>query len=92
MNSIVELSKTAERQLHKIPAQERLGILNELSALSSNPLPPFPKCKKLVGIKPATYRLRIGNYRAIYRIYQNKIAILVVIDRKELERETKKLV
>ena len=56
--------------------------------------PPFasgPNIKKLKGFKPPIYRIRSGDFRVLYRVYEKTIIILRVIDRKSLERVIKKL-
>ncbi|MEA1964625.1 MAG: type II toxin-antitoxin system RelE/ParE family toxin [Candidatus Aerophobetes bacterium] len=42
-------------------------------------------------MKEPTYRLRVGEYRIIYRVETQKIIILKIIHRKDLERELKNL-
>jgi mRNA-degrading endonuclease RelE of RelBE toxin-antitoxin system len=63
-----------------------LKILHELQALGENPFPGPPKSKRLVGFKVPTFRLRIGDYRAVYRIIEDVILILALVARKDLER------
>jgi len=63
-----------------------LKTLHELQALGENPFPGPPKSKRLVGFKVPTFRLRIGDYRAVYRIIENVILILALVARKDLER------
>jgi mRNA-degrading endonuclease RelE of RelBE toxin-antitoxin system len=63
-----------------------LKILQELQALGKNPFPAPPKSKRLVGLKVPTFRLRIGDYRAVYRIIDDVIVILAIVARKDLDR------
>ena len=64
-----------------------------LQRLADNPFPNMATGKiiKKLEIKDPTYRLRVGEYRVVYRIETQKIIVLRIIHRKELERELKKL-
>jgi mRNA interferase RelE/StbE len=65
----------ANRQFDKLPrpAQCQLGAL--IAALADNPRP--PGVVKLSG-EDGLYRVRGGDYRAIYRIEDARLLILVV--------------
>jgi mRNA-degrading endonuclease RelE of RelBE toxin-antitoxin system len=47
--------------------------------------------KKLKGFKPALNRMRSGDYRVLYRIKEDTITVIRVIDRKDLETIVKRL-
>ncbi|MDD5222545.1 MAG: type II toxin-antitoxin system RelE/ParE family toxin [bacterium] len=68
-----------------------MAILTSIKGLETEPFPPPPKGKRLVGMKPATYRLRVGDYRVFYREMESDLVILSVINRKDLETEIKKM-
>jgi mRNA interferase RelE/StbE len=70
----VVLSKTAEKELERLPAQVISKIIPVLESLENNPRP--SGCKKLKGFKDF-WRVRIGNYRIIYAI--NDVILLVDI-------------
>lgn len=59
-------SKTALRNLLKISANKRKTILEKLEQLKLYPYKENNNIKKLVGYDG--YRLRVGDYRVIYRI------------------------
>jgi mRNA interferase RelE/StbE len=61
----VVLTKSAEKELYKLPSEAILKIVTALKGLEENPRP--EGCKKLKGFKNL-WRIRIGNYRAIYSI------------------------
>jgi mRNA interferase RelE/StbE len=61
----VVLSKTAEKDLSKLPVGVIAKIVPVLKSLEQNPRP--IGCKKLKGFSNL-WRIRIGNYRAIYSI------------------------
>jgi mRNA interferase RelE/StbE len=60
--------------LDKLPNQVADLILNAISELENNPRPQgFKKLKGRDG-----YRIRIGNYRIIYKIFENELVIDVI--------------
>jgi mRNA interferase RelE/StbE len=61
----VVISKRAEKDLHKLPDAVLEKIVPALIALEENPRP--AGCKKLKGYTDL-WRIRIGDYRAIYAI------------------------
>jgi mRNA interferase RelE/StbE len=61
----VVLSKSAEKDLSKLPSRVVKQIIPVLESLSETPRP--LGCKKLKGFDDL-WRVRIGNYRAVYAI------------------------
>ncbi len=60
--------------MDKLPNQVADLILNAISELENNPRPQgFKKLKGRDG-----YRIRIGNYRIIYKIFENELVIDVI--------------
>lgn len=74
MTYAVDILRQAQRQLAKISRQDHQRIVAAIEALAATPRP--PGCKKLSG-RPA-WRIRIGPYRVIYEIYDDRLVILVV--------------
>ncbi|WP_253308341.1 type II toxin-antitoxin system RelE family toxin [Rickettsia endosymbiont of Orchestes rusci] len=72
----LSFSKTALKNLLKISANKRSIILEKLEVLKLDPYKENNNIKKLTGYDG--YRLRIGNYRVIYRIDKGKVEILVI--------------
>lgn len=70
----ITLSKTAQKQLDKITDNIAKPILNAIATLSTNPRP--QGCKKLKGRDG--YRIRQGNYRIIYDIFDSVLTIDVI--------------
>jgi mRNA interferase RelE/StbE len=81
----IEISATAERQLKKLPREDTVRILRSISLLAGNPRP--VGCRKLSGYDDI-YRIRIGNYRAIYEIDGKRIIVVIlkIGHRKEVYR------
>ncbi len=78
----VYLSKYAQRQLAKLNDNLELSLLRAIQALSVNPRP--KGYKKLRGRE--AYRIRKGNFRIIYEIYDKSLIINVIAlgDRKDI--------
>lgn len=75
MNYKIELSRSALKNMGKIPKKELIRIGNRIDALCSDPRP--ADIKKIRGDENL-YRIRSGNYRILYRIYDDEIYILIV--------------
>ncbi len=87
----VFLTEHAISDVEDIPRELRGQIHQDLRNLESSPFPSGTHIKRLKGFRPTVYRLRSGNYRVLYRIQDNIITILRVVDRKLLERAIKRL-
>ncbi len=70
----IEIKKTAEKELNKLPRNDLKKIIQKIQNLAENPRP--PGCKKLTGEEK--YRIRSGNYRILYMI-ENNILIIYII-------------
>lgn len=73
----IELSKTADkaiRKLDKTTAARILDTLEQISHLDD----PRTRGKALTGNLTGLWRYRIGDYRAICTIEDNKLAVLVL--------------
>ena len=79
----VLLSETALRQYKRISSDLQKKIKSNLAELKNDPYRPRPKAdiKKLKGPKRDYYRLRIGNYRAIYIIEGKKVKVAKILPR-----------
>lgn len=71
---VVKLSSLAEKQLEKLPSATARRITNALTALATNPRP--DGVKKLKGQEG--YRIRVGEYRARYLIFDKVLLVEVV--------------
>jgi mRNA interferase RelE/StbE len=71
----IQFKPAALRQLEKLPRNLQKRIASKIEALRDEPFP--SGCKKLFG-EPDTWRVRIGNYRAIYRVHRKVLLILVI--------------
>lgn len=69
-------SKSALKNLMKIPKNVRERIAEKLDLLKIDPHSRNNNIKKLEGIEG--YRLRVGNYRVIYKIENQEYKILII--------------
>ncbi len=70
----VAFTSSAARELNKLPGQLIARILPRLEKLARNPRP--PGCKKLQAGE-GEWRIRIGDYRAVYTIDDAKLLVEV---------------
>lgn len=75
MSYTVEISKRAEKQLKKLSPELQERIQVKIDDLATEPRP--NGVKKLKG-RENGYRIRVGDYRIIYDIYDDVLLITVV--------------
>lgn len=75
MSYRVEFTRTAAKQVRKLPHQVRERILTAVAELAEEPRP--HGARKLVG-EDTAWRIRIGNYRVIYDILDDELTVTVV--------------
>ena len=71
----IQWKSSAKKELRKIDNKEIVKILNEIEKLSLDPYP--TNHKKLLGTEHI-YRIKIGNYRVIYSIENDKLIIEII--------------
>jgi mRNA interferase RelE/StbE len=81
----VEILPAALRELDRLPPAVRQRLIQRLDALALQPRP--SGIKRVVGA-PGVYRIRVGEYRAIYRIDDPSRRVIVerVGHRKDVYR------
>ncbi len=88
----VNISERFLKILDELPQDKAVKITGKIRILESAPLPTGKnRIKKLKGFAPPLYRLRVGDFRVLYRITGNEVILLTAVNRKELERELKKI-
>ena len=70
----VVITPAANRAIARLPATVRRRIADRLAALAENPRP--AGSIKLAG--EDTYRIRVGDYRIIYAIEDDRLIVLVI--------------
>jgi len=87
----VLLTKTARKDLARIPKDRRSQVLQALRALESWPLLEGMDIARLKGYAEKIYRLRIGDYRVVFLATEEAVYVLRVISRQELEKVLREL-
>ncbi len=76
----VNIRKSAIKDLQKISSADRTKIQSKI--LEFKNFPNISNIKKLTNFEPA-YRLRIGNYRVLFDVWESTIEIGRILHRKE---------
>lgn len=75
MSYRVEFTTAAARQVRKLPRPARDRVLDAIEDLGEDPRP--HGAKKLVGEQTA-WRVRIGDYRVIYDVFDAELTVSVI--------------
>ena len=83
MSYRVTLSETAARQLRTLEKVDRERIVRGLRVLEENPFRSRPKAaiRPLEGTDPKKFRLRVGEYRAVYAVVGSEVKVIEVFAR-----------
>lgn len=71
----VDFTAAAARQVKKLPRPARERVIVAIQGLGEDPRP--SGAKKLVGEKTA-WRIRIGDYRVIYDLFDTELTVTIV--------------
>lgn len=74
------LEKQVLKYLSKLDKKVASRIITKIEELKENPVP--HDSKRLVNVKEKTFWIRIGQYRALYRLEGNKLIIVFLIDKR----------
>lgn len=74
-NYSIEFLRTALKELSKLPKDIQQRIAAKIDELKTNPYLPGVKALKN---GDGQLRLRVGDYRVIYRIEEDKLVILII--------------
>lgn len=72
----IVFAKEAQKTLLRLPKDMTILIRDKLEQLAIDPYAPNTNTKKLQN--RSGYRLRVGDWRVIYEIQNNELAILVL--------------
>jgi mRNA interferase RelE/StbE len=72
---LIDFTTAAARQVRKLPRPARERVLQLVERLAEDPRP--HGARKLVGEETA-WRIRAGDYRIIYDVYDDELTITVV--------------
>lgn len=66
MSYRISIRKQALKELEELPAKDSSKVSAAIDSLATNPRP--TGCKKLKGEHEFIWRIRVGNYRVLYKI------------------------
>ncbi len=72
---LIVFARSARKELEDLPQGVKIRILNRIERLSKSPRP--ADVRKLVGSE-CLWRLRIGDYRVIYGVYDERKLVDIV--------------
>ncbi|MCY3863629.1 MAG: type II toxin-antitoxin system RelE/ParE family toxin [bacterium] len=71
----VEISRRAIKSIAALPRKEEQRIRAAIELLADEPRP--PSCVALTG-EQSVYRVRVGDYRIVYKVIDTRLMILVI--------------
>jgi len=71
----IKIVRSAQKDIRKLPNVARAKIVKKIKSLAQNPRP--SGCEKLKGSK-YNYRIRIGEYRVVYKISEGLLLIEIL--------------
>jgi mRNA interferase RelE/StbE len=71
----IEIKPSTSKELEKFPRQLIVRVVAAIKELANDPHP--PGVKKLSGFD-RTFRIRVGDYRVLYDIYENRLVIEII--------------
>ncbi len=73
----IEFVKSAKKEFDRLPARMRSKTTEAFNLLSQNPYSELLRIKKLKGAE-YLYRIRLGDYRMVYEIRNERLIVLVI--------------
>lgn len=71
----IRFKPSAAEAVRRLPKHDQRRIIAKIEALAGDPRP--PGCRKLTG-EEDFYRVRVGDYRIIYRLEDKRLVVLIV--------------
>ncbi|MCW5878755.1 MAG: type II toxin-antitoxin system RelE/ParE family toxin [Anaerolineales bacterium] len=71
----------AEKQFPRFPKQDQVRLTEAIRGLAINPRPVGS-----VHLSDALYRIRVGNYRVLYAVFDQQLIVVVVKATRRSER------
>lgn len=71
----IQWKSSAAREVRKLPKDVIQRVIQRIEALVQNPIP--SGARKMATV-PGAFRLRAGDYRIIYRVYDKELVIEII--------------
>ncbi len=71
----VDVSRTAEKQLRKLPRDDQERVVRRILLLAEDPFP--QGARRLTGYDDV-YRVRVGRYRILYSVARRQLVIIIL--------------
>ena len=71
----LEISRTAERQLRRLPRADQARVVQAMLQLATDPYP--RGARKLLGYDDV-FRIRVGQYRVLYSVSEATVIVVVL--------------
>ena len=71
----VEISRRAIKSIAALPRQDEQRVRAAIRLLADEPRP--PSCVALTG-EQSVYRVRVGDYRIVYKVIDARLVILII--------------
>ena len=71
----IEISRTAEKQLKRLPQDDRQRIVRAILSLCDDP---FPRGSRKLSGYDDVFRIRVGTYRVLYSVSERKLIIIIL--------------
>ncbi len=65
--SVQTANRRVEKEIARLPDKTRKAIVGAIRALAETPRP-----HGIIQVEPNVYRLRVGDYRIIYKVYDDR--------------------
>jgi mRNA interferase RelE/StbE len=74
MTFSISIKQSAAKALEKIPKDDRLRVISAIDQLKTNPTAGGVLKGEFAGLR----RIRIGSYRVVYEVQDQKLVVLVI--------------
>ena len=79
----VRFERKATRDLSRLSPDIAQTIVNAIDSFARQGI---GDVRKLRDVQPATWRLRVGRFRVLYRRYRSIIIVMAIVDRRDAYR------
>ena len=71
----IEITRTAERQLRRLPPEDQQRVLRTILPLADDP---FPRGSRKLSGYDDVFRIHVGRYRVLYSVSEKKLIIIIL--------------